>query len=69
MFNLNLLKRALNNNQKIEIYYIDQKNTISRRQISVRTINDTFVTAYCCTKQATRSFLIENILACSLVKK
>lgn len=68
MPSLNILKRSMRENIKVEIYYIDKNENISQRKIQVRTVNENAITAYCLTKRSVRNFTLQNILACSLIK-
>lgn len=57
------LLKVLERQQLVDMIYIDKSNKISKRRIKITKIdNDTFK-AYCFSKHASRTFIIENVLA------
>ncbi|MEE6134599.1 hypothetical protein [Priestia sp. GS2] len=57
------LKQAYNDNSKLEIMYINQKDQVSQRIIRVLELHEHTVKAYCYKKRSLRFFKIENILS------
>lgn len=61
------LLKVLQRNQLVDMMYIAKSGEISKRRIKVIQITDDLFSAYCFTKQAKRTFKIDNILALSPV--
>lgn len=64
-----LFLRSLENKEKIVIFYIDQKNNVTQRQIRVVSMNDNLIAAYCFWRKQVRTFNLDNILSAGPVKK
>lgn len=62
-----LLKRSMKENVPVEIIY-DKGNEISKRMILVYQIEHDYVKAFCYTRNQTRTFRIERILAAAPVQ-
>lgn len=62
------LKQAYNNNSKLEIMYINQKDQVSQRIIRVLELHEHTIKAYCYKQRALRFFKIENILSGRVIK-
>lgn len=60
-----LLKRSLENKEKIQIMYLDRKGELTQRYVTVVKINQTHVVCYCHYKKQRRMFRLKNILAAS----
>lgn len=57
------LKKAMQRNQIVDIMYMAKDGSITKRRIKLIKIAGESVQAYCFTKQAKRTFIIDNILA------
>jgi len=57
------LIKAMLRNQLVDMMYVSKSGEISKRRIKVTKVLDNSFTAYCFTKQAKRTFLIDNVLA------
>lgn len=57
------IKRAMQHNQIVDIMYIAQDSSITKRRIKLIKIVGNTVQAYCFTRHAKRTFKFENILA------
>ncbi len=57
------LIKVMVRNQLIDMIYIAKSGEVTKRRIKVLKIEDQSFTAYCFTKQARRSFLIDNVLS------
>jgi len=57
------LLKVLERGQLVDMMYIAKSGEISKRRIKVIQITDDSFAAFCFTKQAKRTFLIDNILA------
>ncbi|KAB2337668.1 WYL domain-containing protein [Cytobacillus depressus] len=64
-----LLIRACEEKFPVEIIYCNKDNVFSKRTISVRAINDSYIKAFCLIKKQTRIFRVESILAVALLKQ
>ncbi|WP_281659141.1 hypothetical protein [Halobacillus sp. Cin3] len=58
-----ILKRALDNKQKLELIYIANEGNISQRVIRVVSIKEGTILAYCYTRKTVRSFKLANFLS------
>lgn len=58
-----MLKRSLNEKQKLELIYMANEGKISQRVIRVVSIKEGIVLAYCYTRKTVRLFKKENILS------
>ncbi|GAB3055259.1 WYL domain-containing protein [Virgibacillus ainsalahensis] len=63
-----LLRRAVDKKQKLEMIYIASDNQISQRVIRVLQVTDESILAYCFTKKEVRTFKRNNILSAELLK-
>ncbi|WPK10610.1 transcriptional regulator [Lysinibacillus louembei] len=59
----NQLIKALQHQLLLDIIYIAKDGKMSKRRVKLIKIASETVQAYCFTKQAKRTFIIENILA------
>ncbi|GIO18175.1 hypothetical protein J18TS1_12750 [Oceanobacillus oncorhynchi subsp. incaldanensis] len=66
---IGFLTSAMDEKEKIMIYYIDSKGKVSQRIIRVVDIDDKRVLAYCYYRKQVRNFKLENILSCGQVKR
>lgn len=57
------LMRVMQRNQIVDIIYIAKDGKITKRRIKLVKIAGESVQAYCFTKQAKRTFIIDNVLA------
>ncbi|UOF90741.1 WYL domain-containing protein [Fodinisporobacter ferrooxydans] len=55
------LQRCLG--QTVEMIYMDRHGAMSQRKVKLQSIRDDYIKAYCYTKRASRTFVIDNILA------
>ncbi|QAS54437.1 hypothetical protein HLI_20550 [Halobacillus litoralis] len=58
-----VLRRALEEKQKLELIYMDDKGKISQRGNRIVSIKEETVIAYCYTRETVRSFKVANILS------
>ncbi|ASK64123.1 hypothetical protein CFK37_19180 [Virgibacillus phasianinus] len=65
----NMLLRAIQHKEKMELIYLDKNNLASQRVVQVYKINDDKIMAYCYTKRAIRTFKLDNILSVGPVRK
>ncbi|ATP38821.1 transcriptional regulator [Solibacillus sp. R5-41] len=57
------LIKAMQRNQIIDVMYISKSGVISKRRVKImKMVSDKFQ-AFCFTKQAKRTFIIDNVLA------
>lgn len=63
------LTYALEQKEKIMIYYMDSKGKVSQRIIRVVGITDNKVLAYCYYRKQVRSFKMDGILSCGPLKR
>lgn len=63
------LSSAMNEKEKIMIYYMDHDNNVTQRIIRVVEVDNKRVLAYCYYRKQVRSFKIENILSCGRIKR
>lgn len=63
-----LLKKSLDEAIPVEIIYQNKNNVFSKRIIQVRTMNETYIKAYCQVKKQVRIFRRDSIFAAQLVK-
>ncbi|MGK4115754.1 transcriptional regulator [Lysinibacillus capsici] len=61
------LVKAMQHNQIVNMMYMAKGGTVSKRRIKIIKVVGDIFHAYCFTKQAKRTFLIESILAVSPV--
>ncbi|MFC7060865.1 hypothetical protein [Halobacillus seohaensis] len=59
----NLITRAFESKEKLELIYIDSDGQLSQRIIRVVKMDHNGLLAYCYSKQQVRSFKKENILS------
>ncbi|MDY0395456.1 hypothetical protein ACFSMW_00020 [Virgibacillus halophilus] len=64
-----LLRRSLENKEKIIIFYVSNKNQITERYIRVLQLHDDYVTAYCYYRKQVRTFKLESILSAGQSRK
>lgn len=57
------LKRYLKTGVLVDIIYMDRNEQFTKRTVKLKEISGEYVKAYCYTRNATRIFKIENILA------
>ncbi|ATP40032.1 transcriptional regulator [Solibacillus sp. R5-41] len=57
------LKKAMQRNQLIDLMYIGKDGVISKRRIKIIKMIGSKFQVFCFTKQAKRTFIIENVLA------
>lgn len=57
------LLKAMKRRQTIEMLYIAQNGTVTKRRIKLYKMTGDSFQAYCFTRQAKRTFIIENVLA------
>lgn len=57
------LMRVMQRNQIVDIMYMAKDGAITKRRIKLVKIAGELAQAYCFTKQAKRTFIIDNILA------
>lgn len=57
------LIKAMKRNNFLNMMYIAKDGNVSKRRIKIIKIVGNYFQAYCFTKQAKRTFLIENVLA------
>ncbi|MBD8035962.1 MULTISPECIES: transcriptional regulator [unclassified Solibacillus] len=55
--------KAMQYNQTLDIMYLSKTHAISKRRIKLIKIAGNTVQAYCFTRHAKRTFIIDNILA------
>lgn len=63
------INKAIAYHQIIELIYVASKGTITKRQVKPIKMNGDYLLAYCFLRQSTRTFKIEQILACAPVIK
>ena len=59
----NQLTKSKTFNQSLDMMYIANDGTISKRRIQVLLVNDDSFQAYCFLRRAKRTFRIDNVLA------
>jgi predicted DNA-binding transcriptional regulator YafY len=64
-----LLRKSLMQKEPVEIIYMYNDGTFSKRTILVKEIVENHLNAYCLMKHQPRSFKMESILAVSQVKR
>lgn len=57
------LMKAMKRRQTIEMLYIAQNGTVTKRRLKIYKMTGDSFQAYCFTRQAKRTFIIENVLA------
>ncbi|AMO33316.1 transcriptional regulator [Lysinibacillus sp. fkY74-1] len=57
------LIKAMQRNQLVDIMYIAKNGSVTKRRVRVIKIVGDSLQAFCFTRQAKRSFIIQNILA------
>ncbi|MEI1421487.1 WYL domain-containing protein [Bacillus cabrialesii] len=62
------LHRSLESQMPICIIYMKKDGTISKRTIIVRQKSKTQIKAFCLSKQQIRTFLLDSILSCDIVR-
>jgi hypothetical protein len=60
---INLMK-CMERNQLAELMYMDSKCNISQRQVKVLKIKEDTIQVFCFKRNAKRTFIIDNVLAC-----
>lgn len=64
----NILIRAIELKEKVEMIYSDKNNQVSQRIIHPVKKNNDLVVAYCYTKRTIRTFRLDNILSVDKVR-
>ncbi|WLR46549.1 WYL domain-containing protein [Halobacillus litoralis] len=64
-----VLRRALEEKQKLEFIYMADEGKISQRVIRVVSIKEETVLAYCYTRKTVRTFKLANILSVTPYKE
>jgi predicted DNA-binding transcriptional regulator YafY len=64
-----VLKKSLENQNPIMVFYIDRAGTISERIVRVERMTDRYVQVYCYWRKQFRSFKKENILSADPLKR
>ncbi|GGP07511.1 MULTISPECIES: hypothetical protein [Oceanobacillus] len=60
---IGFLTNAMEQKNKIMIYYLGKDNNVTQRIIRVVQIEETKILAYCYYRKQVRSFIIDNILS------
>lgn len=60
---INLMK-CMERNQLVELMYMDSKGNISQRRVKVLKIKGDAFQVFCFKRNAKRTFIISNVLAC-----
>lgn len=60
---LKTIKKAVNDNQQLELIYMSDSGQITKRRIKVLMFNDDLFSAYCFLRGANRTFKGQNVLA------
>ncbi|MEK5215333.1 transcriptional regulator [Psychrobacillus sp. FSL H8-0487] len=60
---INLMK-CMERNQLVELMYLDSKGNISQRRVKVLKIQGDIFQGFCFNRNAKRTFIINNVLAC-----
>ncbi|MCK1998948.1 transcriptional regulator [Psychrobacillus psychrodurans] len=60
---MNLMK-CMERNQLVELMYMDSKGNISKRRVKVLKIKGDTFQVFCFKRNAKRTFIIDNVLAC-----
>lgn len=60
---INLMK-CMERNQLVELMYLDSKGNISQRRVKVLKIKGDTFQAFCFSRNAKRTFIINSVLAC-----
>ncbi|AYC29632.1 transcriptional regulator [Paenisporosarcina cavernae] len=63
------IRKCMQLNQIVEMIYMDRRGQVSKRRVKVIKMNSTSFQAFCMTKNAKRTFLIDNVLAIAPVVK
>lgn len=63
-----LLKSSLSSGKPIDIIYMKQDGTFSKRTIIVKNIQPNYIIAFCLNGKKPRTFKIESILSAAKVK-
>ncbi|MFD2924148.1 hypothetical protein [Halobacillus naozhouensis] len=64
-----LLNRAVGQNQKLEMIYLDSKGEMSQRIVRVVHVREDDLLAFCNSRRKVRTFKKENILSIARVRK
>lgn len=64
-----LLEKYFSRDQIVEIMYFSKAGEVSKRRVKIINIQDDAFQGYCFKRNAKRTFLIENVLACVPVVK
>lgn len=56
--------KCMNRNQLVELMYMDSKVNISQRRVKVLKIKGDTFQVFCFKRNAKRTFIIDNVLAC-----
>ena len=59
----NQLLKALHRNHLVDMVYVSRSGEISKRRIKLAKVSECSFSAFCFTKQAKRTFLIDSVLA------
>ncbi|MEK4302380.1 hypothetical protein MKY30_23770 [Oceanobacillus sp. FSL W8-0428] len=66
---IGFLISAMENKEKVMIYYMDSEGNVSQRVIRVVDINDNKMLVYCYYRKQVRSFKMDGILSCGPLKR
>lgn len=65
----NELTKAMKHRETICIMYMAKDRSITKRRVKILKISGDTCTAYCFTRQAKRTFLVQNVLAVAPIKQ
>jgi predicted DNA-binding transcriptional regulator YafY len=66
---IGLLRRSAATKLPIEMIYISEKGVISQRVITIKSMTDSLIRAYCHSRKKQRVFKIDNILSAAAAKQ
>lgn len=66
---IGFLIKAMEQKEKVMIYYLDRDNNVTQRIIRIVEVKKDTLLAYCFYRKQVRSFKIDNILSCGMIKK
>lgn len=58
------LTKCMGRNQLVELMYMDSKGSVSQRKVKILKIKGAIIQVFCFKRNAKRTFLIDNVLAC-----
>jgi len=61
---LKMIEKAMRSNRQLEVLYMSGSGQITKRWIKVLTVNTYYFVAYCFLRRSTRTFNLNNVLAC-----